>query len=154
MQSKSKCPKCDCSRYVLSGMDICSDDNYTKNMVCRKCRNEWSELFPLLTDSNKYGWAWDNATKTMKPLHRWVWEKANGEVLTSVDSIHHKNQKKGDNRPSNLEKISCYEHTPQMHDRSVSCLKCNHTWIPKPFKPRMCPKCKSVYWNKNRDTKL
>ena len=28
------------------------------------------------------------------------------------------------------------------------CLRCNHTWYQRtPAKPRICPKCKSAYWN-------
>lgn len=31
------------------------------------------------------------------------------------------------------------------------CLRCGHHWIPrKPERPRICPKCKSPYWDKPR----
>ena len=34
----------------------------------------------------------------------------------------------------------------------LNCLRCNHTWAPrKPNNiPKVCPKCKSPYWNKPR----
>lgn len=30
--------------------------------------------------------------------------------------------------------------------RIVHCLRCNHSW-PTKGEPRVCPKCKSPYWN-------
>jgi predicted Zn-ribbon and HTH transcriptional regulator len=37
------------------------------------------------------------------------------------------------------------ETTIQAH----KCLRCGHVWIPrKKEKPRVCPKCKSPYWDK------
>jgi len=30
------------------------------------------------------------------------------------------------------------------------CLRCNHNWIARTEKPRFCPKCKSLYWDKER----
>lgn len=31
------------------------------------------------------------------------------------------------------------------------CLRCPHKWQPRtPKKPRVCPKCKSPYWDKPR----
>lgn len=33
----------------------------------------------------------------------------------------------------------------------VKCLRCQHQWIRKtPQKPRVCPKCKSPYWDRPR----
>ena len=34
------------------------------------------------------------------------------------------------------------------------CERCGHTWIPrdKEQEPRVCPKCKSPYWNRPRRT--
>jgi predicted Zn-ribbon and HTH transcriptional regulator len=36
------------------------------------------------------------------------------------------------------------------------CERCGHEWVPKDIKqePRVCPKCKSPYWNKPRREKL
>ena len=32
------------------------------------------------------------------------------------------------------------------------CLRCNHVWYPKSgTEPRVCPKCKSPYWNRPRN---
>jgi predicted Zn-ribbon and HTH transcriptional regulator len=31
------------------------------------------------------------------------------------------------------------------------CKRCGHKWYPrKPEKPRVCPKCKSPYWDKEK----
>jgi hypothetical protein len=31
------------------------------------------------------------------------------------------------------------------------CKRCGHKWIPRrPQKPKVCPKCKSPYWKKDR----
>ncbi|MCK5260548.1 MAG: hypothetical protein KAJ44_00030 [Thermoplasmatales archaeon] len=34
------------------------------------------------------------------------------------------------------------------------CERCEHEWIPRNWeeKPRVCPKCKSPYWDKPRKT--
>jgi len=29
----------------------------------------------------------------------------------------------------------------------LKCVKCNHEWASKKEKPRLCPKCKSAYWD-------
>lgn len=35
------------------------------------------------------------------------------------------------------------------------CLRCGHEWFPRtPNEPRVCPKCKSPYWNKPRTRKV
>lgn len=32
-----------------------------------------------------------------------------------------------------------------------TCLRCEHTWVPRrPDHPRICPKCKSPYWDRPR----
>jgi len=37
--------------------------------------------------------------------------------------------------------------------KKQKCLRCDHKWYPKPGKdgkvkkPKVCPKCKSVYWD-------
>ena len=34
------------------------------------------------------------------------------------------------------------------------CLRCGHSWIPRsPEYPRLCPKCKSVRWDRERKVK-
>lgn len=40
----------------------------------------------------------------------------------------------------------------------LECLRCGHKWIPRGIKPkngevdiRICPKCKSPYWDKPKD---
>jgi hypothetical protein len=35
----------------------------------------------------------------------------------------------------------------------LQCKRCSHKWIPRnPEKPRICPKCKSPYWDKPKLT--
>ncbi len=35
----------------------------------------------------------------------------------------------------------------------VSCKRCGHGWVPRIENIRVCPKCKSPYWNKERREK-
>lgn len=38
--------------------------------------------------------------------------------------------------------------------KELECLRCKHTWYPRtPKKPKLCPSCKSKYWNEARDEK-
>ena len=38
--------------------------------------------------------------------------------------------------------------------KGYKCERCNHTWVPREeHTPLVCPKCKSPYWNKPRQTK-
>jgi len=32
----------------------------------------------------------------------------------------------------------------------LKCKRCLHRWIPRQQEVMMCPRCKSVYWNKNK----
>lgn len=35
--------------------------------------------------------------------------------------------------------------------KKLRCLRCTHTWYPRtPKKPIMCPKCKTLYWDKKK----
>lgn len=35
---------------------------------------------------------------------------------------------------------------------TLECKRCGHEWIPrKPQKPKVCPKCKSAYWDKEKE---
>jgi len=31
---------------------------------------------------------------------------------------------------------------------TVTCLRCGHSWLRRTESPRMCPHCKSAYWDK------
>jgi len=35
----------------------------------------------------------------------------------------------------------------------LDCKRCGHKWIPKKKEVRICPKCKSPYWDKERQKK-
>ena len=30
----------------------------------------------------------------------------------------------------------------------LKCLRCGHSWVPRKTEVRMCPKCKSAWWDK------
>jgi len=32
----------------------------------------------------------------------------------------------------------------------IECKRCGHRWIPRKTDIRMCPKCKSPYWDRDR----
>jgi len=36
----------------------------------------------------------------------------------------------------------------------VKCLRCNHTWTPRKRDVRICPKCRSPYWDVPRSRKI
>ena len=33
----------------------------------------------------------------------------------------------------------------------LECKRCRHSWIPKKEEVRQCPKCKSAYWDKEKE---
>lgn len=39
--------------------------------------------------------------------------------------------------------------------KGYQCERCEHTWLPRESEqePRVCPKCKSPYWNRPRQNK-
>jgi len=37
--------------------------------------------------------------------------------------------------------------------KKLTCLRCNHSWIPRVVDVRICPKCKSPYWDQKREIK-
>lgn len=37
---------------------------------------------------------------------------------------------------------------------TLTCQRCNHTWIPRKEHPIKCPKCLSPYWNKPRKKEM
>ncbi|CAD6513344.1 hypothetical protein NMT12_190029 [metagenome] len=39
--------------------------------------------------------------------------------------------------------------------RGYECERCKHQWVPRDESiPTVCPKCKSPYWNKPRNTNI
>ena len=40
-----------------------------------------------------------------------------------------------------------------MEIKQLKCLRCGHAWFPRQFEVRICPHCKSAYWNKERRQK-
>ncbi|MFA5995565.1 MAG: hypothetical protein WCW27_01240 [Patescibacteria group bacterium] len=39
---------------------------------------------------------------------------------------------------------------PSIIIQTIQCKRCNHTWVPRTADIRVCPKCKSPYWAKDR----
>lgn len=37
---------------------------------------------------------------------------------------------------------------------TVTCLRCNHKWIPRVPEPIQCPNCGSAYWNRQYTYKI
>lgn len=35
--------------------------------------------------------------------------------------------------------------------KKLKCLRCNHEWLPRTEDVRMCPSCKSAFWDKPKD---
>jgi len=35
----------------------------------------------------------------------------------------------------------------------LECKRCGHKWIPRKVEVRICPKCKSPYWDRGRKVK-
>lgn len=145
------CPQCNSARYETKSL-ILSDhgEEFIQKCCCRRCRFLWEIKLSLVSDSNKYVYIWDSERKVTVQLHRWVWMKANGRELGPHEIVHHNNQNPGDNRLCNLTMMSKYDHARFDHDYSVVCKKCGHKWVPKLFKPRICPVCKSPHWNEDK----
>lgn len=37
--------------------------------------------------------------------------------------------------------------------QKLECLRCSHKWTPRKNDIRLCPKCKSAYWDKMKQNK-
>lgn len=109
-------------------------------------------------------------------LHRWAYQQSIGKRIQWDWVVHHINGIKGDNRVSNLYAMPPKAHGKTViHIVSVlqarirelehrigsgidnnnptrfGCLRCNHNWFSRVKRyPRICPKCKSPYWDKPR----
>jgi predicted Zn-ribbon and HTH transcriptional regulator len=64
--------------------------------------------------------------------------------------FHQKETEKEDVKEKEAEKAR--EMQPAQVETAIQtykCLRCGHVWVPrKKEKPRVCPKCKSPYWDK------
>ena len=38
--------------------------------------------------------------------------------------------------------------------KELKCLRCEHKWIPRKTDVRICPKCKSAFWDKKKETRV
>ena len=41
----------------------------------------------------------------------------------------------------------------QIKVQILECKRCGHNWIPRKTEVRMCPKCKSAWWDKEKEKK-
>jgi Zn finger protein HypA/HybF involved in hydrogenase expression len=39
---------------------------------------------------------------------------------------------------------------PNVTIQKMNCLRCGHSWAPRQTDVRICPKCKSPYWDRPR----
>lgn len=39
---------------------------------------------------------------------------------------------------------------PNITIQKMNCLRCGHSWAPRQTDVRICPKCKSPYWDRPR----
>lgn len=143
------CPSCKSEKHLVLMARLLNDAEYEKKLKCRKCEWEWCERLSLVSDGNTYVYIWDSTKKISAPLHRWVWEQSNGRSLSAVEVIHHKNRNRGDNRMSNLTLMDRYSHNVRFNN-NPTCKRCGHGWYPTQPEIRICPKCKSPYWDKER----
>jgi predicted Zn-ribbon and HTH transcriptional regulator len=64
--------------------------------------------------------------------------------------FHQKESEKEEVKEKGVEKAR--EMQPAQVETAIQtykCLRCGHVWVPrKKEKPRVCPKCKSPYWDK------
>jgi len=37
--------------------------------------------------------------------------------------------------------------------KKLKCLQCNYEWMPRTNDVRRCPKCQSVFWDKEKENK-
>jgi hypothetical protein len=65
----------------------------------------WGEGDGILTDGQGYVHEYDPARKKFIRQHRLVMERLLGRPLEKGENVHHKNGKRDDNRPENLELI-------------------------------------------------
>jgi len=144
------CPSCKSEKYLVLTARLLNDTEYEKQLKCRKCEWEWCETYSLISDENAYVYIWDSQKKISVPLHRWVWEQSNGRSLSAVEVIHHKNRNRGDNKVPNLALMDRYSHNGFFSRGGLNCKRCGHSWYPKQSEIRICPKCKSPYWDKER----
>lgn len=145
--NKLQCPICGNHSYKLIILKLLSNEEYLKSMRCQTCNNIWEHTSPLYTPDNNYVYIRVPSGKQMA-LHRWVYMEHSGIELKPSEIVHHINHHKGDNRPSNLEKMQDYEHNGYFNNIKC-CKRCGHVWRPRAFtKTLICPKCKSPYWDR------
>lgn len=41
----------------------------------------------------------------------------------------------------------------KLHLKKLKCMRCTYIWIPRKEEVRLCPRCKSAYWDKSKEKK-
>ncbi len=146
------CPQCRSQRYIIVSAKLLGDNSFEKMSECRKCGKRWTTEELLLSSTNQYKSLWLLGKSI--PLHRWVWEQKHERALLPYEVVHHNNRNKGDNRSNNLVLMDKFGHNGNFNREGCMCNHCGHIWQPRSFQSqsevRICPKCKSPYWDKER----
>lgn len=132
------CSKCKASK-PLDQFGSCANAKDGKSWYCFEC-------------TNKY-----NRERRIKVTYRAVFEKYDNKcaLCGSKDNlqVHHLNGKIKEQDGDLL--LVCKDcHYNTMHQDNwglkLHCKRCGHSWYPKQPEVRICPKCKSAYWDKDR----
>ncbi len=98
--------------------------------------------------------------RRMEITYRAVFERDNYKCAlcsSTLDlEIHHKKEKSNEQLDNLI--LVCHKcHIQKLHHGvwnrklpEVTCRRCGHSWYPRQPEVRICPKCKSPYWDKAR----
>jgi len=142
MEQKKKCLKCKKKKSI---------SKFGKNRSMKDGLNSWC-LECFRTYTRDYQWR----TRYKKVFEKYKFKCAKCGSKKKLE-IHHIN-KKSDNRLESLILVCSKCHLTHCHGgvftkKNKVCIRCSHTWESRVENPKVCPKCKSPYWNTKRRNK-